>query len=271
MKKRKLFKSTSLERFRNRFKSDEDCYEYLAEIKWEADGFVCRKCGNTNYCAGNTPSSRRCTRCKHTESVTAGTMFNKLRFSLLTAFRILFDLCVEEDGAPTTGLSEKLGLRQKTVWEFKQKVQQATDKIDIVPLNGTVITDNICVGEQDERIIVALEVLDNGEVGRGYGQLICSYSPDSFALFIKEHISETANVIFSQEKGNESLSQMMDIHINNLRKWLFGVHRHCSTQRLQGYLNEYYFRFNSRTSKATRFDTLISTMVRHQSAQAERP
>ena len=150
-------------------------------------------------------------------------------------------------------------------------MQQATDKIDIVPLNGTVITDSICVGEQDERIIVALEVLDNGEVGRGYGQFVSNYSPDSLALFIKEHISNTANVVISQEKGNEYLLEMMDVHVNKLRKWLFGVHRHCSTQRLQGYLNEYYFRFNSRTSKATRFDTIISTMVRHQSSQAERP
>lgn len=29
-----------------RFKTDGDCYEYLAGIKWQRDEFVCKKCSN---------------------------------------------------------------------------------------------------------------------------------------------------------------------------------------------------------------------------------
>ncbi len=49
------------------FQSEEKCYEFLAELKW-SDGYRCRKCGNTNYCPGKTPYSRRCTKCKTEES-----------------------------------------------------------------------------------------------------------------------------------------------------------------------------------------------------------
>ena len=44
----KLFKGQSLLEFTERFKTDLDCEEYLASIKWE-DGYCCRKCGHTKY------------------------------------------------------------------------------------------------------------------------------------------------------------------------------------------------------------------------------
>lgn len=43
--------------------------------------------------------------------------------------------------------------------------------------------------------------------------------------------------------------------------WLRGIHHHCSKERLQGYLDEYHFRFNRRASKDTIFDVLIRRMM----------
>ena len=43
-----LFKGQSLLEFTERFKTDLDCEEYLASIKWEK-GYCCRKCGHTKY------------------------------------------------------------------------------------------------------------------------------------------------------------------------------------------------------------------------------
>ena len=56
------------------FKSDEKALQFIAGIKWEG-GFTCRKCGNTNFCDGKSPYSRRCTKCKTEESATAHTLF----------------------------------------------------------------------------------------------------------------------------------------------------------------------------------------------------
>ena len=42
-----LFKGQSLLEFTERFKTDLDCEEYLASLKWE-DGYCCRKCGHKN-------------------------------------------------------------------------------------------------------------------------------------------------------------------------------------------------------------------------------
>ena len=43
-----LFKGKSLLEFTERFKTDLDCEEYLASIKWEK-GYCCRKCGHKKY------------------------------------------------------------------------------------------------------------------------------------------------------------------------------------------------------------------------------
>ena len=43
-----LFKGQSLLEFTERFKTDLDCEEYLASIKWEK-GYCCRKCGHKKY------------------------------------------------------------------------------------------------------------------------------------------------------------------------------------------------------------------------------
>jgi len=76
MEQRAKFMGVNVIRFYSQFSDEHACYRYLAAIKW-ASGFICKKCVHTNFCAGRKPESRRCTRCKHDESPTAGTMFNK--------------------------------------------------------------------------------------------------------------------------------------------------------------------------------------------------
>ena len=68
-----LFKGQSLLEFIERFKTDLDCEEYLASIKWEK-GYCCRKCGHKKYQV-RKDLSRTCNICGDTESPTAGTLF----------------------------------------------------------------------------------------------------------------------------------------------------------------------------------------------------
>jgi len=56
----------------------------------------------------------------------------------------------------------------------------------------------------------------------------------------------------------------MHIYIMNLKGWLRGIHHHCSEERLQGYLEEYHFRFNRRNNMETIFDTLLKRMVKYE-------
>ena len=48
MKGRDKFIGVNSIKFSRRFKDDEDCYKYIADIKW-GSGYVCKHCGHTHY------------------------------------------------------------------------------------------------------------------------------------------------------------------------------------------------------------------------------
>lgn len=117
-------KELSEEQLSELFSSDEKCLEFLASVKWE-EGFVCRKCGNTNYCHGKTPYSRRCTKCKTEESASAGTIFHNCKFPLHKAFYIAYNVCRGKEELSTYEFARRLSLRQMTCWNFRTKISDA--------------------------------------------------------------------------------------------------------------------------------------------------
>lgn len=120
-----IFKNIGLIKFEDHFDTDEKCLQYLSEEKWK-DGFICRKCGHTNYCKGKKPFSRRCTKCKSEESATAHTVFHKCKFPIIEAFKITYLVC-HTPNISSYNLSEKLNLRQMTCWKFKKKIMECID------------------------------------------------------------------------------------------------------------------------------------------------
>jgi len=109
-----------LKKFRLQFPDDNSCIHFLASQKWK-NGFVCPKCGNTNYCSGKAVASRRCTRCKKNESATANTVFHHCKFSLRKAFEIVILTC-HSAAISSYKVSEILDLRHMTCYSFQKKV-----------------------------------------------------------------------------------------------------------------------------------------------------
>ena len=46
-----MFEGITLKEFKSRFKTNDDCMEYLVELKW-GSGYKCSKCKNETYCKG---------------------------------------------------------------------------------------------------------------------------------------------------------------------------------------------------------------------------
>jgi hypothetical protein len=111
------------------FRNDEKCLEFLAQLKWD-EGFVCRKCGNTNHCPGKAPHSRRCTKCKSEESATAGTIFHNCKFPVSKAFYIAYTVCKGNEDVSSYEFARRLTLRQMTCWNFKTRIQNALQQMD---------------------------------------------------------------------------------------------------------------------------------------------
>ncbi len=287
MEKRDKFTGMNSIKFIQYFKTDEDCRKYIADIKWE-QGYSCKNCGSTKYIKGVKAYNRRCLKCKKDESPTAGTMFDKVKFSLLTAMNIVFKIATKKKGMSTLELSREFELRQKTCWAFKWKIQQAMQSSKQNPLTGEVHVDEFYIGQPEEQkrgrskgekrlVIVALEKVQDG-VGRAYAQVIESASSKDLKPFFNNYIDVNTVVITDQwrsylplKKEYQHLKQMpsnegknfpdMHIHIMNLKGWLRGIHHHCSKEHLQGYLDEYHYRYNRRNNMNTMFDLLVKKMI----------
>ena len=292
MGRENIFRGVNSIKFNRYFQSNDDCYQYLADAKW-ADGYICKRCANTKYCKGIKPHSRRCIKCRYDESPTAGTMFDKCKFSLLTAFHIAFKISTKKKGMSSLELSHEFELRQMTCWSFKWKIQQAMQSSKLYPLSGTVCVDEFFVGGEEEGVrgrqrgkkklvVVAVEIVgkhnETTGIGRAYARVIPDASSKSFKPFFEDHISKDARIITDEWTGYLPLKSEYPLleqvksdkgrglpelhnHIMNLKGWLRGIHHHCSKEHLQGYLDEYHYRCNRRSHTGGIFDNLIKRMV----------
>ena len=286
MRKRDIFTGVNSIKFNQRFQTEEDCYSYIASIKWE-NGYQCRKCGAEKSISGKKPFSKRCAKCKYDESPTANTMFDKVKFSLLSAFYIAFKISTKIKGMSSLELSHEFELRQKTCWAFKWKIQQAMQSSQRYPLESVNVDEFLIGGPEENKkgrskgkkrlVVLALEIVPGG-MGRAYAQIIANASAKEFKKFFQKHISKDAKITTDAWRGYSPLKKEyknleqrlsengksfkeIHIHIMNLKGWLRGIHHHCSKERLQGYLDEYHFRYNRRNNMGTIFDLLLRRMI----------
>lgn len=297
MSKENIFIGVNSIKFNRIFQRDNDCYRYLAEIKWAGE-YHCRKCGHSKYYNGIKPFSRRCMKCKYDESPTSGTMFDKCKFSLLTAFHIAFKISTKKKGMSSLELSHEFELRQKTCWEFKWKIQQAMQSTCTYPLRGIIHVDEFYIGGEEKGkrgrskgekklVIVALELVKDG-VGRAYARVIEDASAKSFKPFFEGHIAKDAHIVTEEWNGYKPLKKEypnleqvksdkgnglpnLHLHIMNVKSWLRGIHHHVSKERLQAYLDEYHYRYNRRNNMDTIFDLLIKRMVENEPKRTKKP
>lgn len=117
---------TEIERFSKHFATNESCLKFLEQIKWK-EGFVCPKCGHTNYCKGTSPHSRRCTRCKKEISSRANTLFHHCKIPLTTAFKMAYLTCKFPD-ISSYSMNKMFNVRRMTCYHFQRKVRICLDE-----------------------------------------------------------------------------------------------------------------------------------------------
>jgi hypothetical protein len=282
-----LFQSLTIFDFQAKFPDDRACLSYLAKLKW-GKGYICPKCGNTKFCGGDREFSRQSTKCHHISSPTSGTLFHKVKFSLLKAFYIVYYVSTNKQGISSTELSRKLGLRQKTCWFFKQKVMRGMKSSGQFKISGKTEVDETVVGGQEEGVrgrkngkkklvVFAIERKGKG-VSRVYGRVINKSNAKELGSFMKDTIESDAEIKTDEWNGYKPLKKEFtnlhqvpsgkkgenfpDLHrvIMSFKGWLRGMHH--QVENLQSYIDEYCYRFNRNKMKKHIFDNLMVRMVK---------
>ena len=200
-------------------------------------------------------------------------------------------MSMAKKGKSSCELGRELGIRQKTAWLFRKKVQEAMASLGRYPLEGQVEVDEFMIGQREagkkgrskgSKRLVIMSIERRGEkgIGRGYATLIENASSEQLEEFVEDKVSKDAQITTDEWKGYVPLKEkwnitqkksgngkgMPQIHniIMNLKGWLRGIHHKCSKAHLQSYLDEFFDRFNRRNSRNTIFDGLIIRMMEHQ-------
>lgn len=282
------FTGENIIEFTDRFKDDEACLAYLAELKWSA-GFVCKKCGHIKFTVRKKNLARDCNRCHHIESPTAGTMFHRLRFGMRKAFGIIFEMSATSKGLSAAQVAKRYDISRTTAWAFMHRVRNAMQSSKKYPIVGDVQVDEFVFGSKEtlkqgrskdskkKKIVGAVEISKDGKVKRAYFKRIDDYSSGSLSQIFIDHISSHANILTDKWTGYIPLSKQYNIEqkysdkggsmkqmhtiIHQLKSWLRSVYSWVHQEHINKYLDEYSFRINRSIFKQTIFDTLIRRMV----------
>lgn len=283
-----IFKGQNLIEFAERFKTNEDCKEYLSEIKW-SEGFLCRKCGHTK-CQIRKNLSRTCNICSHTESPTADTLFHKVKFGLKKAFFICFEMSTTTKSLSASQMAVRYGMREDTARMFMHKVREAMKSSENNPMDGNVQVDEFVVGGKEnekpgrsydskkKKSVCAVQLTDDGKVKRFYALKIKDFSGKSLREIFDKHINKQAKVVTDEWKGYRAVSKDYNITqipsnnglnfkalhtmIHQVKSWIRTTYSWVSHSNIERYFNEFCYRINRSQSKDTIFNNLIVKMVK---------
>lgn len=282
-----IFKGQNLLEFSDRFKTDEDCKKYLAEIKWK-DGFECLKCGHKRAQI-RKDYSRTCNICSHQESATSSTLFHKVKFGVRKAFFIIFEMGTSTKSLSASYMGVRYGVTEKTARLWMHKVREAMESSGNNPMKGNVHVDEFVLGGREKekvgrsynakkkKAITAIELTEGGKVKRMYAMRIEDFSAQSLQYMFINHISRDAKVTTDKWKGYRPIAKAYDITqiesnsglnfkalhtmIYQVKSWIRTTYSWVSDFNINRYFNEFCYRINRSQSKATIFNNLITKMV----------
>lgn len=267
--------------FMERFAEEDACRDYLIAVRWP-QGFVCPGCkASTGWTTAR--GTFFCSSCRRQTSPMAGTILHKSRVGLKRWFLAMWLACTQKTGLSAKGLQRELGLGSyQTAWLMLQKLRQAMVRIGREKLRGSVEVDETYIGGAEKGVhgrklvgkaLVAIAVeLDGRKVGRARLRHVTDGSGKSLVGFVEDCVEAGSRVHtdgwsgynglrkagyrhrVTHTAGDDELAVEVFPHVHLvaplLKRWLGATHQgRVGHKHLQGYLDEYTFRFNRRKSR----------------------
>lgn len=271
----------SLPEFEKLFPGDQECWDYLARVRWP-NGFRCPRCGGDRAWS-LARGVRECAACHHQASATAGTILDGTRKPLRLWFLAMWLVTNTKNGVSALALQRQLGIaRYETVWTWLHKLRRAMVRPGRERLTGSVEVDETYVGGVEEGITgrgaqeKVLVVIAAEKAGRAIGRIRLGRVPDAsepaLSQFVTQNIEPGAEVHTDGWQGYRQLGKngyahtvtvirgsgqpahvlMPRVHrvASLLKRWLLGTHQGAvGDDHLDYYLDEFTFRFNRRSSQ----------------------
>jgi transposase len=238
-----------------------------------------------------------CTSCTQQLSPTAGTIFHKSSTSLHLWFYAMWIMTSTRCGVSAKQLERELGVTYKTAWRMFNLIRNRLMTQDYQgPMGGSVEADETWIGgkmrhsDRRKAAITGVQIGPHakkrqtvlGMVERG-GKVRAIHVPSRYGYTlrstIRRHVTLDSTVYTDDYAGysglerayqhhsiNHSHKVYVDGHVHTqtiegffslVKNGIRGVYHVVSEKWLQGYLNEYAWRYNHRDDPRAMFKTLL--------------
>jgi len=257
----------------------------------------CPKCETMRvfkrYGTAQTRQSWTCTGCGHHLHPTAGTIYHKSSTSLHLWFYAMYLMTSTRCGISAKQLERELGVNYKTAARMARLIRVQLMADDGSPLSGTVEMDETFIGGKEKNKHAAKRLhLGRGGIGKQTvfgmaqrkGKIVAIAVPSNRAVTLMPQVATRvmpASQVFTDElksynglhkagyyhrRVNHTAGVYVDgdAHVNTVegfwslvKRGIGGVYHSVSATHLQGYLNEYTWRYNHRDDSLSQFETLL--------------
>ena len=201
-------KGYSLTQFMDEYGSEEKCTQALFRWRWP-NGFVCPRCEHTGHWRHQSRALYQCRRCRHQDSLTAGTILANTKLPLRTWFLAMYLMTQTKNGISALELSRQLSVSYNTAWKVKHKLMQVMkERDDTRPLGGWVQLDDAYWGGQRRGgksgrgapgktpFVAAVELNDEGRPMRMRLSRVGGFRSEEIAAWARCHL-EPGTVVVS--------------------------------------------------------------------------
>ena len=268
------------------FPDEQSCIDHFTELRWRGDvRSPFKGCENSPIyrCKGNR---FKCKQSNKYFTVKTGTIFEETKVPLRKWFIAIYLHTSHKKGISSHQLAKDIKVTQKTAWFMLHRIRYALSHGGLLTakMGGTTEADETFVGgkEKNKHKINRTEGTQGrstktktpvvGVMQRG-GQLRAEVTEDTTQATIErivdKNVREGSKVMSDEWTGYQGLGKKYEhdkvnhgqeeyvrgeVHTNNIecawshfKRMLIGIYHWCSEEHLQKYVDEFAFRYNTRT------------------------
>lgn len=277
------------------FPDDATILEFIVGLLYP-EGIHCPKCERvTKHHRVKSRTAYACQFCGRHEYPLVGTIFEGSATSLKLWFHAIFLMSQTRCGISAKQLERELGVTYKTAWRMANKIRSLLQDDSDEPLSGEVELDETYYGgrrrgtkrgrpDKDSHKSPVFGMAERkGEESQG--RIVAKTVPDTKRKTVIPHVKKKVlpeSLVYTDEymvydslnregyrhdRVNHAQEVYVDgnVHVNTvegfwslLKRGISGVYHQVSSKHLQGYLDEYSFRYNHRNDPRGMFSAFVS-------------